>query len=197
MRRARATTMLAATALLLVGCADAPQPTTAQPVGIGDAAAESSRDPAGVDARATIDGDAVTVVTSDAEWRLEVLEAGPVDLADLAMFDGASTAEPPAGGAQVGWVCVRATQVAGDPGSWLSDDVRIEVWSSPQGQRFDDLTGFDYEPADGSTDVYQASGNALGEPYDRVCPIFVVPADVDFTTLAFVPNGGEPAVLER
>lgn len=197
MRRARATTALVALAVLLAGCAPAAPPSPAQPVGLGDAAAESSRTPGDVEPRATVDGDVVSVVTAEAEWRLQVLEAGPVELDDLAMFDGASDAEPAPVGEQIGWVCVQATQVSGDAGSWMSDDVRIEVWSSPEGQRFDDLTGFDYEPADGSLDVYQASGNALGEPYDRVCPIFVVPADVDFTTLAFVPNGGEPAVLER
>lgn len=194
---ARATTALAALALLLVGCAPAGPPSSAQPVGLGDAAADSSRTPGDAQPRATVDGDVVEVVTADAEWRLQVLEAGPVDLDDLVMFDGASTAQPAPADERIGWVCVQATQLSGEPGSWMSDDVRIEVWATPDGPRFDDLTGFDYEPADDSLDVYQASGNALGEPYDRVCPIFVVPADVDFTTLAFVPNGGEPAVLER
>lgn len=197
MRRARATTLLATLVVLLAGCAPTPQATDdATRVG-GAAVADSERPLAAVEPTATIDGDVVHVVVDGARWRLELLEAGPVDLQDVAMFDGPTTATAPAPGEQVGWVCVRATQLSGEVGAWMSDAVRIEVWASAQGPRYDDMTGFAYEPAGTALDVYAASGNSIGEPYERVCPIFVVPDDVDLSTIAFVPNGGAPAVLER
>ena len=113
------------------------------------------------------------------------------------MFDGSGELEQPADGDRIGWVCVRATQLRGEPGAWMSDALRIEVWASDAGPRYDDMTGFDYEPTGAALDVYDTSGNALDEPYARVCPIFVVPQEVDFSTIAIVPDGGEPVLLER
>jgi len=197
MRRAGMVGMLAASAMLLLGCASAPG-MRADPGPLDHAAADAERLPIGVEPTVELGADGIaTVTTARSTWTLEVLETGPVDLADLAMFDGSTTAEAPPEGSIVGWVCVRATQLDGEPGAWMSDDVRIEVWATPDGPRYDDLTGFAYEPAVGALDVYEASGNDLGEPYERVCPIFVVPADVDLSTIAIVPSGGEPAVLER
>jgi len=195
MRIARATTALAALALLVAGCAS----TSAADADRGDGAAvaDAERVPVEVQPIATIDGDLVRVDVPDAAWELEVLEAGPVGEDDVAMFDGTGEVEPPPAGDRIGWVCVRATQVGGEPGAWMSDALRIEVWASDDGPRYDDLTGFDYEPTDGALDVYEAEGNAIGVPYERVCPIFVVPEEVDFSTIAIVPDGGEPALLER
>ncbi|GAA2173970.1 hypothetical protein GCM10009846_18090 [Agrococcus versicolor] len=197
LRRAGMAGALAASAMLLLGCASAPA-LRADPGPLDHAAADAERLPIGVEPSVEVADDGVlTVTTPRSAWTLEVLEAGPVDLGDLGMFDGSATAEEPPGGSVVGWVCVRATQLEGDPGAWMSDDVRLEVWATPEGPRYDDLTGFAYEPADGALDVYEASGNDLGVPYERVCPIFVVPADVDLSTIAVVPSGGEPVVLER
>lgn len=195
MRIARATTALAALALLLAGCAGSPSGEASRVDGA--AAADSSRAPVTIEPTVEIDGDAVRVEVADAEWALELLEAGPVDEEDVAMFDGSGELEQPADGDRIGWVCVRATQLRGEPGAWMSDALRIEVWASDDGPRYDDLTGFDYEPTDGALDVYEAEGNAIGVPYERVCPIFVVPEEVDFSTIAIVPDGGEPALLER
>ncbi|WP_137756481.1 hypothetical protein [Agrococcus sp. SGAir0287] len=195
MRIARATTALAALALLVTGCAATSSADASRADGATGADAE--RIPEAATPTAWIDGDTVRVDAADASWTLELLEAGPVGDDDVTMFEGDGGFELPAGDDRVGWVCVRATQLAGAAGAWLSDAVRIEVWASDAGPRYDDLTGFDYEPTGDVLDVYEAEGNALGIPYERVCPIFVVPADVDFSTIAFVPNGGEPAVLER
>lgn len=196
MRRARATIPLAALVLVLAGCAGGQQAAVDAPRVDVASATESHRAPDTTAPSVGVDGDDVRVDVGDTAWRLSVLEAGPVGLDDVAMFDGSATQEP-SEGTHVVWVCVAATQLLGEPGAWLSDAVRVEVWATEEGPRYDDLTGFDYEPAGDALDVYEASGNDLGEPYERVCPIFVVPDDVDASTIAIVPNGGEPVVLER
>ncbi|SDH30402.1 hypothetical protein [Agrococcus jejuensis] len=196
MRRARATTPLAALVLVLAGCAGTQQGSAdASRVDVA-VTTESPRAGEELVPTVEVDGDAILVDVPDATWQLTLLDAGPVDLDDVAMFDGSAT-EAPSDGTHVVWVCMDATQLRGESGQWLSDAVRVEVWATDDGPRYDDLSGFDYEPAGRALDVYEASGNALNEPYERVCPIFVVPDDVDASTIAFVPNGGEPVVLER
>lgn len=196
MRCARATTPLAALVLVLAGCAGAQQGSADASRVEAAAATDAPRAGEEFVPSVAVDGDEILVQVEDATWQLTVLDAGPVDLDDIAMFDGTATEAPPAG-THVVWVCMDATQLAGESGAWLSDAVRVEVWATDEGPRYDDLTGFDYEPAGGALDVYEASGNPLDEAYERVCPIFVVPDDVDASTVAFVPNGGEPVVLER
>lgn len=196
MRRARATVPLAAMMLVLAGCAGSEHASSDATRVDVRAATESARPGEESTPTVEVDGDAIRVDVADATWQLQLLDSGPVDLDDVAMFDGTAT-EAPADGTHIVWVCMEATQLRGDPGAWLSSAVRVEVWATDEGPRYDDLTGFAYEPAGPGLDVYEASGNALDEPYERVCPIFVVPDDVDASTIALVPSGGDPVVLER
>jgi hypothetical protein len=200
MRRARATTPLAATVLLLMTACATP-PVAADDPTVADGAtlaSEPAATPITSSAGVEVDGDLVLVTADEsAAWELRILESGPVPSDALTTFDGAPSPSRSSTDEHVVWVCMEATQLAGEPGAWISDDVRVEVWATPDGPRYDDLTGFAYAPADAAVDVYEASGHDIGEPYERICPIFVVPADVDGSTIAVVPNGGEPAVLEH
>lgn len=217
-RRVASLAALAASFVLLAGCAvlppganetdsgaqepapsaaPVPAPTTApsDAPAASEAPDESADDqPPGSASQGGID-DIIFVVANSNTWRVELLEVGPANLDELVMYDSGAAAEAPGGREELVWVCFTAVQTSGYPGTAISDDFRFEIWAT-DGTRYDHLTAIDYAMAEDDQDLYYAQGHDLDVPYEGVCALFIVPRGLELTQVMIVPDNGDPVELD-